>query len=207
MTLATLGTLLRKTAGSGDPAALAPPGELLATLALEVDRPEWAFLKSERLAGGYVIEAQHALARSPCGLVNPVGSGVLTVIHEISCLSTDYVLTVSLLTAALVGGYDSDGVEFHRDTRAGLFNTAAYYPACRIISDEATVPGGVITRIYPHLYDTTYWSYHNETPYVLQPGSALVVCPINDDKHLQAAFVWVESVLSPEELQGAVRSA
>jgi hypothetical protein len=208
VSLATQGNVLRGVVDGPDPASLAPPSELLAAVVTESERPEWEFLKGGRICIGYVSEAAGAGARAVTGLRNPVDSGTLCVVEEVSALADVAInrLTVHLLTALLTAGMDSDGVEAQRDTRGMLFNTTAHPPACLVISDTVAVPGGVYGSLFPSAVGLAKNYFKSTIKYVLQPGSAVLFVNTADNNGLTTNFVWRERAIEPQELIGAARS-
>lgn len=206
MSLSSLGQVLRVVGESGDPAALAPPAELLAAVVLESNRPEWEFLKHSRLCIGYALEAGGAGTRSILGLVNPVGSNTLAVVEQFEGTSVGDRLTIHLMTALLFAGFDSDGAEGQRDTRGQLYNTTAQPPSCSIVTDQAATPGGVWGTMFAVDTTATRSYFHHKVEYVLQPGSGICVATTVDNNILYGQYIWRETALTPRELIGAARA-
>lgn len=189
--------------GEGSPTPTLAP-ELFAMLALEVDRPEWAWLKAEKLCMGYDSEAAGVGARSMIGLRNPTGSGVLAVIKEIGATfdAAYIILTQNLGNGAALAGFTAGGASAVCDFRAGV-NGLGYesLPTCEIIADTAAIAGGAFMRIFPYGGLGSARMFHHIHPIVLPPNSAVIVVGPTDNLAMITSFVWTERKVEPMEMQ------
>lgn len=192
----SLNQLLAKRLGMqvGSPSPAVAP-ELMPTLALEVDRLEWGYLKDERPCAGRAVQAAVAGVVSTAILANPANSGTLVVVETIEVQNTGTNLDVILHfapTATLV----TLGPTTPRDSR--FSNNAPTTNTVAILSHDATaalpVGGKNVFRL-----GTTALGWQ-PFPFVLKPGTALEVRGITVNVALIANFQWRERAAQPGEL-------
>jgi len=178
--------------------------ELIGVLALEVDRPEWGYLKGERLCWGTGEIASVANERQQVSLFNP-NESVLAVVHEIfmteNVTSTE-VPIIRSFDAALGTASTLTGLRERRWDRFNPFGR----PECRIGQlSSATVFGTAMTRLRlaMHLAETgpaifrTAWEYH--WPIVLPGQTGINVTAQADARKVECTFVWTERQILPFE--------
>lgn len=194
--------LLEMSEGAPTP-TLAP--ELFAMLGLEVDRPEWEFLKGGKLCTGYGVEAGAAGVLSIVAMVNPSGSNTLAVIDRIEATSPDTYLKFCLAFHTTFSAFDSDGVSRPIDTRDGIGGLGyARYPTCQILTDQRATISQTVVRIYPKASDraNTYNTFVWDHPIVLIGGCGIGIEPGSVNVQTSATFWWRERVIEKMELQG-----
>jgi hypothetical protein len=174
------------------------PSPTLATdifpmIALESDRPEWAFLGGENLCAGTRTDAAVAGSVSHVGLSNPRGSGVVVVITKIIVIGASgngYNLCMQRGTQSDAAGY---GVKL--DTRAWPSATLWTPVAPLFDYTNATAIGALFgfLRIGPELQRECALNV------VLNPGSRMIVRQSAVNAASQCTFFWRERALSPSE--------
>ena len=187
----------------GAPAPTLAP-EILAGFILENDRPEWAFLKGERLMG--LVATQTTVAdQRVLALCNPVGSGLLVVVDQANCMLDDAGNAVERILWC-VGNSTLPGNIFGpqpRDSRIMLpaFVGAATSP---VFAGSLVGAGGYFGIQHdligsPLATGATTLS-RLMSPVVLAPGSALgVVNSVAGTMTMFASWHWRERVLDPAE--------
>jgi hypothetical protein len=201
MSLAKYGQLLRAIAEGQDPAALGAPAELLATLVLGVDRPEWGWLQQEYRYVGYVRENAAVGDTSKVLLWNPPGSNVMVLVQHVHGLTEGSYVTLAQGESA--GGFVSDGTEYPTDYRCRVGTDVARAPAALIYSGFGSFTGNALVRVAFHAALGTDFSYSSRIPFVVLPGTGLVVNGSTTNQYVQAAFEWIERAMDPQEIAGA----
>jgi hypothetical protein len=174
--------------------------ELGLMLALEVDRPEWYFLRSERLfSTGLLQIAANVGHVGQIDLFNPVGSGIIIVIRGIVIYSgiaaQSYTLT---LDGGAAGGAAAQN--FVLDQRWPL----AYRTAGQNFIGNAAVgvSGNIIEQ---RIAQTGALDIIFETPKVtgliVAPGRRMNVWCQTQNSALGATIMGYERIARPEELQ------
>lgn len=173
----------------GSPAPYLAP-DLIATLVLEADRPEWAWLAGTRLGIGRVFEAANAGGPSSVTVDNPTGSGVLVTVEGIinNDAANEYLLNFT--TPAALGAFGSGN---QRDTRAGAFPTIMATTVDFTSGWAVAVPGTNLSTVLLLQGVALTW------PFVLIPGTALVVGGSAANRAIDIAFKWQERVFEPSE--------
>lgn len=182
--------------GSTDVAGdLAP--ELSPVLILEAERPEWEFLKSNRLMSCAYSIGPTAGQTSAHRLRNPTGSGVVAIItyaqYAVEVTSPGTRSVVSATRNVDSGDLSSNTPTIARDTRYPGVNTSA------LIGSAQTVG----------LTGNTFWSTIslNDTnveipvPFVLTPGNQVQLTALQVDVILRGSWQWLEKRIDALELQ------
>lgn len=125
-----LNAVLHKTLSmkEGAPAAILG-AEVIPILVLENDRPEWAFLANEFLAGGFAERTAPGLGRSRYQLRNPAGSGAIAVIESLLLTTAGPGATSTLQVHTYIAGNLTQGL---------LANQAFLFPADTRAANGAT---------------------------------------------------------------------
>lgn len=174
----------------GAPAPLLAP-EIFAMIALEVDRPEWAFLGNERLSQGAYAAAGAAAKYTMVGLWNPAGSDTLMIVDQITVLpASAAILYTNMSTRAEVLTSWSQASALRDSRLHGLGSAGSLF-----YHQLAVVPGEQLD----------YWkvpssaSTTRSVEYVLSPGYALFVYNTTANVGLSAALRWRERGMEPSE--------
>lgn len=93
--------------------------ELQANLVLESERPEWSYLRGERLYQAFQQITPAAAEFAQYRIVNPAGSGILSVVTSVMVVAIGAVSSWDLRTG-VSSTTPLDGAEVPRDTRWGL---------------------------------------------------------------------------------------
>jgi len=158
--------------------------EIAPVLILESERPEWEFLKNERLMASVFglggVAAQNTVYR----LRNPTGSGVIAVI-------TDFVFVADTLSAHIIERDDDNGnlatvlPTVSRDTRIPVLNASALIPSQAnnvVLSGESWWS----TRAPADVGDPQALSF------VLTPGNELDFITLGNDVGIRGFVHWRE---------------
>lgn len=185
----------------GAPSPILSP-EIIPTISLETDRPEWQWLGGGQLCMGGVRGAAVALQNPLCFLRNPADSGVIATVEGVLVYNRTrqdmYTVEVSSPVTA-VG--TTNGIRRYRDARALVGITAL--PVCTIAA--ATSAGAVFlgprmnslfgtTAVTPPIPMLT-------TPFVLMPNSQLEVLVEQANADVDYSFFWRERPVDPSELR------
>ena len=170
--------------------------EISAVFILEDDRPDWSFLKAERLVGVGHFAASGATAGPTFRLRNPAGSGVLATIKIIEgSVGPGDTLEIRLnaQNLDLGGGIRNTSV---RDTRDG-FLIGIVKSSCIFSFNTTVAPVG--TTIYSMAAPTDEPRSYKE-PLILSPGhsvdfGSLAVQAVT----LNCWMSWIERALAPLE--------
>ena len=169
------------------------PSPTLATdifpmLALESDRPEWAFLAGERLCFMQWHDAAVVAEYSSLGLRNPVASGVLVVVESMNVMIATGGYALGMRGNSTV---DAANPGRTRDSR-----TAAQATAAQMVErTQGTVPaypmwtGAVISNT----------NGFSEFPVILTPGWELMIWNATVNSNITVAFTWRERALGSSE--------
>lgn len=193
--------LLEISEGSPTP-TIAP--ELFAMLTLEVDRPEWGWLKGEYPCAGYANEGAGAGARSIVALLNPTGSNALIVVEGAEILHSPELVLMEQVFGTSLTGFDDDGIERVIDLRAGTSGLGYWRnPVGKIMTDTRAVLSATFGHLLPITTTSTPTNvFRLEHPVILPPNSALAFTGSQDNVALRATIYWRERAIEPMELQG-----
>lgn len=184
-----LRSLLLIRGSQGSPLPEVSP-ELVPTLPLEVDRPEWAWLGGTDLYGGGYSRTPAAGQKATARLVNPVGSGKLVVVEQFRIrLSVTGPASLGV-TDNLSGVVTSTARGSGRDSRVGTDNSSA------IIEVGDNLP---LTGFIGFIDVVANESQVVELPIVLTPGFALVIASNPSDAQLVGSLFWYERPLEQTE--------
>lgn len=172
---------------------LAP--ELSPVLVLEAERPEWEFLKANRLMACAYSIGPTAGSTSAHRLRNPTGSGVVAIVtyanFAVEVTSPGTRAVVSASRNPDTGDLSSNTPTIARDTRYPGVNTSA------LIGSAQTVG----------LTGNTWWStivlndvnVEIPVPFVLTPGNQLQLTALQNDVILRGSWIWLEKRLDALE--------
>lgn len=169
---------------------LAP--EISASLTLEGERPEWEFLKSQKLMSGNTLVAGVAVKKGVYRLRNPTDSGVVAIFESIfmsSELSVQFQLTREETTTDLA----TLEATIARDTRY----PAVAASALSVTSEAVAAPTG--SSFHTHFNFSAGPVVEFRVPIVLTPGHALqVICNTVNTAFYVSAH-WLEKRLDALE--------
>lgn len=181
--------------GESDVAGELAP-EISPILLLEAERPEWEFLKSNRLMSCPFGLAANAGAHGTHQLRNPAASGVVAVITLVSISVENQAGSTAFVSFfRSVEGADlaNNTPTISRDTRYLGVNTSAL-----IGSAEATAATG-----------DTWYSIRilNNTPldvglaFVLTPGNQVQISTLQNNVEIRGGWQWLEKRIDALELR------
>lgn len=169
--------------------------DIVPTIQLEGDRPEYAFLGGVRLCAGFVgVAAGGAGNRSVALLRNPATSGVIVVVEAIVLHSTVASKTF-VIRNAVTGGVTATGSRV-RDSRWGTM-----VPAALVQSTNGAAATGNIVGFWPGQSNGTATSGRIDVPFVITPNESLAIEPGVDNEGVSAGFFWRERAVEPSELR------
>jgi hypothetical protein len=173
--------------------------ELGLMLALEIDRPEWFFLRSERLfSTGRLTIAANAGHVSQVDLLNPSNSGIIIVVRYVVLLQTVAGTIYSLmLDGGAAGGAAAQNLVL--DQRWPLAYKAA---GQNFIGNGAVgVSGNEIDSIQP-LSTATQQEFPLPTRlgFILAPGRRANVFSNTQNQAINVIMAGYERIARPEEL-------
>jgi len=171
--------------------------DLFATLVLESDRPEWAFLKGERLCVGMAAVSAVAGNKPAAILNNPDDSGTLIVLERMFFYSGTAGVH-RLYPMVDQSGWTLSTLTGMRDSRG--------YPAAQVWG--LSRPTGVVrytnTSLPGSVPVATWYLAANaigtlEDPFVITPGNGVSIFQIADNVTENVTFVWRERALEQSE--------
>lgn len=168
---------------------LAP--EVSATFPLEVERPEWEYLKGAKLMGFGGTQPLNAALQSGFRLRNPPTTGVVAVFST-------FIVSVSAPTRVFIG-YDTVAIadlatvlqSTPRDSRFPL----SANPDSAIIPSSANVNPGGFNFIDISMNDVQQRPYTVNVPFVLTPGNTLTCWTNSINVTLSLTAIWLEKKL------------
>lgn len=137
--------------------------EVSPVFVLENDRPEWGFLKGERLLGAFVSQAANAGNPSFARIRNPLNSNVLGVIEAMSIGAATTFNPVVYMGQG-VADRANPGTVTTRDSRITPLNGAG---ALKVSADNTAVAGSVLEAAF--ILANTMWEPIC-LPLILHPG-------------------------------------
>lgn len=181
-----------------EPAPTLAP-EMLSALVLEMDRPEWSFLKGERIGIGGAFLAGDAVNRPRVYLFNPVGSGVLGTVLDV-VVSSDSAATVTweMRFTNSVGAAIAQNRAINRDLRS-IGVPGGNIPMTLQIFAAAQAASGVGSVIYTGVLSVGASPVVIPLDFVLPPGFGLEVDQQNVSGTISANWRWRERILDLSE--------
>lgn len=183
--------LVRRLGMHGGAPAPALFPEISPSLVLENDRPEWSFLKNERLFGICDLQVGAAGEQTVGTLFNPAGSGVLAVVTRVS-MSHNVAsrILLSIDNGINLGDFDTTHLPQPRDGRQpfGVSTGATLFVGSGDLVGGFNPPNplhvfqpvaGGITEVY-------------DQPIVLTPGTGLFWDTDTNNVQVRFGFAWRE---------------
>lgn len=183
--------LLEMVEGAPVP-VLAP--ELLATMALEVDRPEWGFLKQEHLAGGQATRTPGAGEKAQVTLTNTSATGIVVVTLITIRGPSAAAFSAELRQAQTAGG--SAGTTMYRDQR---ISTVVDLTMASLQHNTVAAATGIILQRLRMPADTTV---RIPGAWVLGQGHNIGAVAASINEQITVGFEWYERAVERSELQG-----
>lgn len=176
--------------------ALAP--EILPTLGLQFDRPDWGFLFSELLVSTSLVQPLNAAQVSACQLRNPAGSNVVAIVEaiDISVNSVNDIAIGHLLNQVDLATPGNGNVV--RDARWVQGGASTNQGIC--VGSRANL-GAANANLILQVSLTANTPFTFRSPLVLAPNATLRVATIFNNTGLTASFHWRERRVRPDELQ------
>lgn len=180
----------------GAPAPVLNP-ELVASLVLQDDRPEWGFLSGEHICFGSANQVAVAGELAGVLLANPVNSGVLVVMTRLFHRSTGGLIVFGeTITAAIPG---TNSAVNNADTRAGTAVVGGRHAG--IAGQVRNVSSAVSLITAPGYYTVAPNEYRDDPNIrvVLAPGSYFLLENNAANNPLRVLFNWYERALERSE--------
>lgn len=200
--VARFNSILHKLLGirEGAPAPVLAP-EIIPTVALEVDRPEWSFLGGEHLAVGDYSVAASAAEYSYASILNPTGSNALCVVESfrIQALTPDPNGTF-LYWGGAVALADLQSQSVWRDTRGMSTAGGNEGLVCQIRTTQDANANLGTTLIGGYFNDQQMFEALAR-PFVLAPGGCLMARPSAVNLGITIVVNWRERALEPTEVR------
>lgn len=192
-----LNAILHKTL-SMEEGAPAPQlsGDIVPTLGLEMDRPEWKFLAGESLAVSTCwVPAGGAGFFSFIQLWNPFASGVLTIleqhwINSLAAVAAQYCFSTVPITITTTGTPRSLD---RRNTGVGA--------ATKVYGDNTQIVSAMTTYSGPFFYYRQRLDADQaiKLPVILPPGTGFIIENSATNAILRCSFQWRERPMEPSE--------
>jgi len=190
---AILTKLLSMKEGAPSP-ILAP--EIIPTVVLENDRPEWAFLFGGRLGAAGLEQVAVALEFPAVQLFNPVGSGILMVVEHFQFESTtgqQFRVGPTATPLATAPG----GASGSRDLR-GVSSITTGQVVGQIRSATSALAFPTFYLIYDHLQNPFVMG-ELKFPFILDPGKGMTVQGTAVASTMRMNCAWRERILEVSE--------
>jgi hypothetical protein len=173
----------------GGAAAPAVAPEVFPTMALEVDRPEWGWLKGEAIIGHFTFVAAAVGVRSALQLYVPGDRDIICTVQNISCITTD---AVRIERAIGIGGTVGPWTPEVTNPRDFRYPPQGAGTLLETIQDTPSGNGliAVLNNVQPTFTD----------PIVITPNTSLLVMTENLNTALSVSIQWRERVALPGEL-------
>jgi hypothetical protein len=182
----------------GNPAPILAP-EVIPTVVLEAERPEWNFLANVVNAWGFVDQAAAVGQVAQCGILNPVGSNVLAVLESVSVSKVDanqfrlYVLFQDNAVTPTRGSYR----DFRFGRRGGASTDLQGGSTTLFNTSSVAIPTN--SRQVALFWHDSVVNVDIPLDVVLPPNSILFVANVSSNEFLAASFRWRERALEPSE--------
>jgi hypothetical protein len=178
---------------------LAP--EVIAAFVLESDRPEWSFLKGERLGIGGNFVGGDAVNRPRVFLVNPVGSGVLCVVEDFWPATDGATIATGELRfggGTMAAPFTDGNRAINRDLRSIGIPGGNAPMTCHIWSGvgPTVLPGSILSQF---TLGVNQGVVVLPLEFVLPPGFVLEVSNQNTSGTIAVTYRWRERALDPAE--------
>lgn len=183
--------LLGITEGSPTP-TLAP--DLIATVALESDRPEWAYLGNERLCWGQVTPLPVAGERSQVSIHNVTANSIVVVERVWITTGANLTFFMGHLDTPPSGGGAALGNFGFRDSRWQRGNQVTAANVYSAVGAAITNDADFMLRRVPANQENYF-----ELPIVLTNGFGLGIMTFTTATSFSAGFLWRERVLTRNE--------
>lgn len=173
----------------GAPASACAP-EVFPTLTLENDRPEWGYLKGERLCSTQLFRAAVAGQFSSVQMYLPANSNTIAVVTKLQVLNANQSL-VSRLTGISggIGPWTAQGTAT-RDFRWAANRTSVIVETIANVAQPANTALALFNFNAQELAD----------PIVIVPGTALAVIGNVVNQAVSVNVAWYERPVLPGEL-------
>lgn len=182
--------LLRRLDIKGDVPAPTVTPEITPGLVLENDRPEWGWLKGERLCSRYVSVGPVAAQTSYAQIYLPSTVTDIVIIEEIVSQTTNQFALARAGIGAGLGGWGALTVAT-RDSRWAANRTSAILETTSTAAAATLNPAlGVVSGI----------GLSYDAPLIVTPGTALVIYGLVVNQAVQFNLIWRERVAQYSEL-------
>jgi len=172
-------------------------GDVVPSIILENDRPEFHFLGNSRLCGGGLYRAGQAGFYNKVALSNPAGSGVLCIVErfDVFASTNGQIDMMGVDAVSLVGS--QNGYLF--DTRyGGNAWSLSTFPTCQITFEETAFAGyGVNVQVYRNTANTTMTI--DKPNIILGPGTGIMLENQIVANAMGVNLWWRERALEPSE--------
>ena len=166
-------------------------GDVVATIALEQDRPEWEFLGGGRLCAGNTDLAAQAGELGAIALWNPAGSNTLLVLEQVVVGNfSASLINQGWITTALSSG----GQHAFRDSRSGIESTSATGQ----VTYQTAAGVSIQTIVLKHACGSVGIN-SLLAPVVISPGFGWSVVDTAANQRHTVNFFWRERQLEPSE--------
>lgn len=162
-------------------------------------QPEHALLRDERWAAGYrYVAAGGAGTRAQVQLWNPTGSGCIATIEAI--YSTSLKKSIRIWNVALTSAVTTLDLLDMRVRTQWLAPDGRHQ--CQLRYDNTGVAVGYLRLL---LEDGAISSRPIKVPWIVAPGTGVIIDPDADNTAITASFVWREHRMLPGEFPDQVR--
>jgi hypothetical protein len=172
---------------------LAP--EIAPAFVLETERPEWYFLKGERLMGYRINVSALAGQNSGVKLRNPTTSGIIAIVTKLDISGDATNQVVTLTTGADTADFTTVSGTVPRDGRWLAINGACVVSFQNNAAGGNSFDGGQV----PLAFETYRVIDYTVNPFVLMPGFSLRILSANVNFNLLGSIAWLEKRLDQLE--------
>lgn len=171
--------------------------DIQAGIVLEQDRPEWLFLAGERASAGFAgVAAGGAGTRSMIRLRNPANSGIIATVEKI--VAHSLVATKTFVIRTNAGGTWAGAASGAQPTD---LRWPIQSPACQVFTKNDAAAAGDLVCFWPGWSNGTGTGAVIDRPFILVPGTSVLVDPGVDNEAVSAGFFWRERAVDPSELR------